>query len=40
VLLVSSGLMIRTFQALRHVNPGFTNPQEVLTLSLARPPRR
>jgi predicted permease len=37
VLLVSSGLMIRTFQALRHVNPGFTNPQEVLTLSLSIP---
>jgi predicted permease len=37
VLLVSSGLMIRTFQALRHVNPGFTNPQEVLTLSLGIP---
>jgi putative ABC transport system permease protein len=37
VLLVSSGLMIRTFQALRHVNPGFTSPQEVLTLSLSIP---
>jgi predicted permease len=37
VLLVSSGLMIRTFQALRHVNPGFTAPQDVLTLSLGIP---
>ena len=37
VLLVGSGLMIRTFQALRHVNPGFTNPEEVLTLSLSIP---
>jgi len=30
VLLVSSGLMIRTFQALRDVHPGFTRPEEVL----------
>jgi predicted permease len=37
VLLVSSGLMIRTFQALRHVNPGFTAPQDVLTLRLSIP---
>jgi len=37
VLLVSSGLMIRTFQALRHVHPGFANPQEVLTLTLSIP---
>jgi predicted permease len=29
VLLVSSGLMIRTFQALRHVDPGFVRPHEV-----------
>ncbi|MGH9612984.1 MAG: ABC transporter permease, partial [Bryobacteraceae bacterium] len=28
VLLVSSGLMIRTFEALRHVDPGFSGPQE------------
>jgi predicted permease len=26
VLLISSGLMIRTFQAMRHVQPGFTDP--------------
>ena len=29
VLLVSSGLMIRTFQALRNVHPGFTHPEEI-----------
>jgi len=34
VLLVSSGLMIRTFEALRHVNPGFTSPEQVLTFRL------
>ena len=32
VLLVSSGLMIRTFQQLRHVAPGFTHPEEILIL--------
>jgi putative ABC transport system permease protein len=37
VLLVSSGLMIRTFQALQHVHPGFTKPEEVLTFSLSIP---
>ena len=37
VLLVSSGLMIRTFQALRRVNPGFTKPEEVLALRLTIP---
>ncbi|MGI9073867.1 MAG: ADOP family duplicated permease [Bryobacteraceae bacterium] len=31
VLLVSSGLMIRTFQALKQVQPGFTTPEEILT---------
>ncbi len=34
VLLVGSGLMIRTFIAMRHVNPGFTAPQDVLTFRL------
>ena len=37
VLLVSSGLMIRTFQALRDVNPGFVRPHEVQTLRLSIP---
>src|SRR5262249_36586930 len=29
VLLVSSGLMIRTFQRLRGMEPGFTHPEEI-----------
>ncbi len=37
VLLIGSGLMIRTFQALRRVEPGFTRPQEVLTLRVSIP---
>ena len=37
VLLISSGLMIRTFQALRNVQPGFTHPEEVLTLRISVP---
>ena len=37
VLLVGSGLMIRTFQAMRHVDPGFTKSEEVLTLRLMVP---
>jgi len=36
VLLVGSGLMIRTFQALRHVDPGF-NPSGALSLRIAIP---
>lgn len=32
VLLVSAGLMIRTFQALRTVQPGFTSPERIQTL--------
>jgi predicted permease len=38
VLLVSSGLMIRTFQALVHVEPGFTAPAEVGTFHVHFPP--
>jgi predicted permease len=37
VLLVGSGLMLRTFQSLRGVEPGFVNPQDVLTLRLSIP---
>ena len=37
VLLVGSGLMIRTFRALKHVEPGFTHPEEVLTLRISIP---
>lgn len=37
VLLVSSGLMIRTFQALRNVRPGFANAEQVQTLRLSIP---
>jgi predicted permease len=35
VLLVASGLMIRTFQALRDVDPGFTDPEQIQTLHLS-----
>ena len=37
VLLVASGLMIRTFQAMRKVDPGFARPEEVLTLRVSIP---
>jgi predicted permease len=37
VLLISSGLMIRTFQALRHVNPGFVRPEELQTFDISIP---
>ena len=37
VLLVASGLMIRTFQAMRRVDPGFTKPEEVLTVRISVP---
>jgi putative ABC transport system permease protein len=37
VLLVGSGLMIRTFQALRHVDPGFSGAQQVETLHISIP---
>jgi predicted permease len=35
VLLVTSGLMVRTFQALRNVQPGFAAPADVQTLRLS-----
>ena len=37
VLLVSSGLMSRTFQALRHVDPGFSGAHQVQTLRIGIP---
>jgi predicted permease len=37
VLLVSSGLMIRSFQALRNVEPGFVDPQQVQALEISIP---
>ena len=38
VLLVSAGLMIRSFQALRHVDAGFTHPEHVQTFTISIPP--
>jgi predicted permease len=37
VLLVGSGLMIRTFQAMRSVEPGFVRPAQVITLRVSIP---
>ena len=37
VLLVASGLMVRTFIAIRDVPPGFQRPEEVLTLRISIP---
>ncbi len=37
VLLVGSGLMIRTFQALHRVDPGFSNAQDVQTIGISIP---
>src|ERR1700722_13100018 len=37
VLLICSGLMIRTFRALTHVNPGFVAPAELQTFSISIP---
>ncbi|NIM47725.1 MAG: hypothetical protein GTO22_00420, partial [Gemmatimonadales bacterium] len=34
VLIAGSGLMIRSFQAMRRVSPGFERPDEVLTLTI------
>ena len=37
VLLVSAGLMIRSFQALRRVDPGFTQPERVQAFTISIP---
>ena len=37
LLLIGSGLMIRTFQALRRVDPGFTHPEQLQTLQISIP---
>jgi putative ABC transport system permease protein len=37
VLLVASGLMVRTFQALRQVDPGFVRGDQLLTVELSIP---
>jgi predicted permease len=37
VLLVGSGLMIRTYQSLREVDPGFADPERLLTVTLGIP---
>ncbi len=37
VLLISSGLMVRTFQSMKAVQPGFVRPEEVLTLRISIP---
>jgi predicted permease len=37
VLLVAAGLMIRTFQSLRDIEPGFADPDQVQTVTLSIP---
>jgi putative ABC transport system permease protein len=37
ILLVASGLMVRTFLAIRDVPPGFQRPEEILTLRISIP---
>ena len=37
VLLIASGLMIRTFQSMRRVQPGFSNPGALQTMRIAIP---
>jgi predicted permease len=40
VLLICSGLMIRTFRALTHVNPGFSQPTQVQTFRVGIPDKQ
>jgi predicted permease len=40
ILLIASGLMIRTFESLLDVDPGFVAPDAVQTVSVALPPGR
>lgn len=37
ILLVASGLMVRTFLAIREVPPGFTRPEQILTMRISIP---
>jgi putative ABC transport system permease protein len=37
VLLIGSGLMIRTFQKMQHVEPGFTRPEAIQTFRISIP---
>ena len=37
VLLISSGLMIRTFVTLRNIRPGFTHPEQIQTFRISIP---
>src|SRR5262249_36701661 len=37
VLLIGSGLMIRTFQSLRNIQPGFSNPEQIQMLRISIP---
>jgi hypothetical protein len=37
MLMIGSGLMIRTFVAMREVEPGFTRPEEVQTFRVSIP---
>ena len=37
ILLISSGVMIRTFQALHHVEPGFAHPEHIQTVRISIP---
>ncbi|MEZ5352539.1 MAG: ABC transporter permease [Bryobacteraceae bacterium] len=37
VLLIASGLMIRTFQSMRNVHPGFNQPEQLQTLRVSVP---